>query len=133
MLSRDDITLLLDVQQDTYALLMWLADEANRDPYILAPEAVAALRDPATAAKWLEQNRKRLPATLVPAQVSGAFANLLSSFFSTSFRVRHLEFNGRLVESRVTQGAEPDAESRAGVEQCQALALRHLASAESCS
>jgi hypothetical protein len=108
---------------------MWLADEANRDPQLLSPDAVARLKDADTAAGWLEEQRPRVPERLLPAETQGSFANLVSSFLATSFHVRHLEFEGRLVESRVTLGTYVP-NSKIGVGQCQALALRHLATAE---
>ena len=128
--SREAIEQVLALQGQAYALLMWLADEATRDPDILAPEAVAALREPERALTYLERHSHRIPSHLLPADLSGAFVNLLSSFFSASFGVKHLEFEGRLVESRVTVGGEPDPKRGAGIEQCQAVALRQLASAE---
>jgi hypothetical protein len=108
---------------------MWLADEANRDPHLLSPHAVARLKVPDTAAEWLEEQRPRIPERLLPTETRGQFAHLLSSFLSTSFQVRHLEFAGRLVESRVTLGAER-TESPLSRIRCQSLALRQLANSE---
>jgi len=130
MLTRNDVQQLLALQAQAYRLLMWLADEASKDPQLLSPEAVAELREPETAALWLERHRLRLPGALVSYEALHPFASLLSSFFSTSFHVKHLEFEGRLVESRVTLGITEAPPVRGGLEQCQALALRHLASAE---
>lgn len=129
MLTRDELTQLLQLQATAYDLLMWLADEANRDPEVLSRPVVARLEDPDTAAEWLEEQRDRVPGHLIPAEPGGRFANLLSSFLSTSFRVRHLEFEGRLVEARVTLGAAP-SDATLGLRQCQSLALQHLLAAE---
>lgn len=104
MLTRERADLLIRLQSGAYDLLLWLADEANQDPAILSPEVVAALRQPDTTLRWLKRQRDRLPARLLPPEEDEAFAGLLSSFFSTSFHVRHLEFNGRLLEARVTLG-----------------------------
>lgn len=108
---------------------MWLAEQAGQDPGLLSPEAAARLCEPASAAQWLELQRERIPAELMPAEPAGAFANLFASFFSTSFRVSHLDFEGRLLESRLNVGVREENQPRAGLEQCQALALRHLAAA----
>lgn len=129
MLTRQELEELLRLQATAYDLLMWLADAANRDPELLSPDAVRRLSDPDLAPEWLEAQRGKVPEPLLPADPRGWFANLLSSFFATSFHVRHLEFGGRLVESRVTLGAERP-NSKTGLGQCQALALRHLAMAE---
>ena len=127
---REEVGRLLVLQSAAYELLMWLTDAANRDPSLLSPSAVALLREPGTAAQWLNDHRERIPHHLLPEEPAGAFASLLSSFFTTSFRVTHLEFEGRLMESRVTLGVIEEASVSAGLEQCQALALRHLAAAE---
>jgi len=130
MLTLEEVETLLRLQTQAYDLLMWLADEANCDPEALSPETAAALREPESAGAWLKRRREGLPAELLPRELAGPFANLLSSFFSTSFHVRHLEFEGRLMESRVTLGASPGVGSGVGLEGCQVLALRHLAAAE---
>ena len=76
-------------------------EEGSGDPELLSPDVVALLREPETAAGWLEMNRERIPAGLLPAGPAVPFANLFCSFFSTSFRVRHLEFEDRLLDSRL--------------------------------
>src|SRR5437762_6014093 len=123
MLTQEDIDGLLTLQRQAYELLMWLADAATIDPEILSPETVAALRKPKTAELWLEGQWKRLPGSVLPADPAGAFANLLASFFATSFSVKHLEFDGRLVEARVMVGVNERSSTGAGLEYCQALAL----------
>jgi hypothetical protein len=130
MLQREEIEQLLRLQSQAYELLMWLADEATRDPNVLSPTAVGALQNPETAARWLTQHQERFPVPLRPAEFGGAFANLFASFFSTSFHVKHLKFEGRLLESRVTVGAPSERGAISGLEYCQILALRHLATAE---
>jgi hypothetical protein len=130
MLGREEIGQLLALQARAYELLMWLADEATQDPTVLGPHAVAALREPDTAALWLQEHSEHLPERLLPTDPANTFASLFSSFFSTSFRVKHLVFEGRLIETRVTVGADYNPSEGAGLEQCQALALRHLAAAE---
>lgn len=131
MLTRDRIAHLLALQGQAYALLMWLAGEANHDPDLLAPAVVAQLRTPATTAAWLTAARDRLiPGALLPRAVDGEFATLLASFFATSFQVTHLDLGGRLVESRLVATPPPDAASTVSVAASQALAIKHLAASE---
>ncbi len=101
MLNREQVAQLLLLQRTAYELLMWLGEEGSGDPELLSPDVVALLREPETAAGWLEMNRERIPAGLLPAGPAVPFANLFCSFFSTSFRVRHLEFEDRLLDSRL--------------------------------
>jgi hypothetical protein len=130
VLQREEVRRLLGLHAQAYALLLWLADAANRDPELLSPAALAMLEDPEQVPLWLERHRDRIPSELLGGEPGGAFAGLLASFFGTSFRVRHLEFEGRLLEARLTRGAAERAASTAGVEQCQMLAVRHLAASE---
>jgi hypothetical protein len=130
MLTRGEIERLLALHSQAYQLLLWLADEATRDPAILSPDALAALREPATAAAWIDCHRTRLPERLLPDKAERGFGALLSSFFATSFDVKHLEFQGRLVESRVNVRTQRQAEAASGLDQCRIQALRHLAAAD---
>jgi hypothetical protein len=130
VLTHDEIAQLLTLQSQAYDLLMWLADDAIRDPYLLSPEAISAVKEPEPAAQWLNRHRDHLPQKMLPERMEGAFANLFSSFFATSFHVDHLEFEGRLLDSRVKVGVHEKSWTGFGLEQTQALALRHLASSE---
>lgn len=130
MLTREHIAELLALQSTAYALLMWLGEASARHPAWLSPAMVALLHVPETAVPWLEQQRETIPARLLPADLKGAFTNLFCSFFATSFRVRHLAFEGRLLDARLMRGVSAHPPSRLGVEHCQALALKHLAAGE---
>ncbi len=130
MLNREDVARLLRLQADAYELLMWLGRESILNPDLLSPSVVTLLGAPETTALWLEQHRERLPAELLPAEPPGLFSSLFCSFFSTSFQVRHLELGERLLDSRLTLGAAKNLPSRIGLEQSQALALKHLAAFE---
>jgi hypothetical protein len=66
----------------------------------------------------------------VPATVDGAFAALLASFLETSFRIDHVHFGDRLVATHLVRGASPGPTPRRGLSSTQALALRHLLSAQ---
>jgi hypothetical protein len=127
MLNRDEMAQLLLIHSSAYKLLMWLAEESASDHELLSPDAVVLLREPDTAARWFETNRERVPAELLPSEPGGPFANLFCSFFSTSFRIRHLELDNRLLDSRLTLGVGEKTPGDAGFERSQALALKHLA------
>jgi DNA-binding transcriptional regulator YdaS (Cro superfamily) len=133
MLTREDVAQLLTLQAKAYELLMWLGAEGVKDPDLLSPAVVALLGEPLPAAAWLDQHRKRIPPALLPPRIEGPFANLLSSFFSTSFNVTHLDFGDRLVDSRLRLGMDRGLASHVGLDQSQALALKHLAASEGIS
>jgi hypothetical protein len=130
MLSREDVAQLLALQEKAYELLTWLDRECVDDPGLLSADAAARLAHPGTAGVWVEQHRDRLPADLAALDPHGPFANLLSSFFSTSFHVEHLEFDNRLVFSRIVLGVSPRGPDRTGLGHSQALALKHLADSQ---
>lgn len=130
MIGYDDVVELLTLQTKACDLLMWLGRECVHDPALLSAEAAADLAHPTTAAAWVDQHRSELPADLVVPNPHGSFANLLSSFFATSFRVEHLEFDNRLVSARIVLGISENAPDRAGLRRTQALALKHLAASQ---
>jgi hypothetical protein len=131
MLSRARIAALLDHQAQAYALLMWLAEHANHAPALLAPAVVAQLREPTDAAAWLTAERDgALVGAPVPRVIDAEFATLLASFFATSFQVKHLEFDGRLVEARLIATAAAEVVSHVSAEASLALAIKHLAASE---
>jgi hypothetical protein len=130
MLTRADVAQLLMLQGKAYELLMWLGAEGASDPDLLSPEVMVLLREPLPAGAWLHQERRRIPAALLPDEIEGPFANLFSSFFATSFEVKHLDFDGRLVDSRLTLGMGHGPASHVGLDQALALAVKHLAASE---
>ncbi|MFC6020848.1 hypothetical protein ACFP2T_32345 [Plantactinospora solaniradicis] len=130
MLSYEDVAELLTLQAKAYGLLMWLSQASVDDPEMLSVDAAARLARPGTAATWIAEHRSELPADLATLDPHGPFANLLSSFFSTSFRVEHLEFNNRLVSARIVLYASPGPADRTGIVRTQALAVKHLAASQ---
>lgn len=131
MIQRNDVERLLALQTRAYSLLLWLGEQAAKDPAWLAPEVVILLQKPATATQWLELNRLEIPAKLVPSgPLEEGFVALFSSFFDTSFRVNHLEFGEVLLDSALKVGAMEGSSSSRGTEHSQALALKHLAAFE---
>ncbi|MCC2667736.1 MAG: hypothetical protein K0Q72_207 [Armatimonadetes bacterium] len=130
MLDFAAIKQLLQQQAKAYQLLLWLGDQATETPQLLGREAVRQLREPDSALAWLRNRQTELPADLLPQPVEPEFAALLASFLSTSFQIQHLEFEGRLVEARLTRGAAPDAQGHVGLTQCLVLAVRHLAASQ---
>jgi hypothetical protein len=130
VISYEDVPALLALQAKAYELLMWLDRECVDNPQLLSADVAADLAHPGTAAAWVDRHRGELPADLAVPDPHGPFANLLSSFFATSFRVEHLEFGNRLVSARIVLGVRDGAPDRAGLRQSQALAFKHLATAQ---
>lgn len=130
VISYDDVVALLALQAKAYELLMWLDRECVDNPRLLSVDAAADLAHPGTAAAWVDRHRGELPVDLAVPDPDGRFANLLSSFFATSFRVEHLEFGDRLVSARIVRGVTGGGPDRTGLRQSQALALKHLAAAQ---
>jgi hypothetical protein len=130
MLSYEDIVELLALQAKAYELLMWLSEASVDNPEMLSADAAARLAHPSTAATWIAEHRSELPADLATVDPHGPFANLLASFFSTSFRVEHLEFRNRLVSARIVLYASPGPADRTGIVRTQALAVKHLATSQ---
>lgn len=130
MLNQDDVRDVLTLQSQAYALLMWLGEAALKDPMLLSPAVVEVLSDAEGAGTWVRARRAQFPGELVPDVVEGPFANLLASFFTTSFQVKHLEFDGTLRASRLTAVPPGGSQSHLGFAKAQALALKHLASSE---
>jgi len=131
MIRREDTERLLALHTRAYGLLLWLGEQAAKEPRWLAPGVVARLAKPATSVGWLEQNRGEIPSELLPSgPIGDDFAALFSSFFDTSFRVDHLDFEGVLLDSALKLGAEDPSPGGRGMEHSQALALKHLAAFE---
>lgn len=131
MLDRSDITELLLLQSRGYRLLMWLDERSVRQPELLSAAAVAQLREPGSAAAWMERQRAMIPADLLPTtDQAPRFWDLFASFFATSFRVQRLEFDDRLLDARLKLGADDADPTRTGVENAQALAVKHLAASQ---
>ena len=133
VLTRDDVTVLLARQQAAYELLLWLGRTSADDPTLLDSDAVGELAHARTAAAWLARHLTRIPADLAPERMDGPFAELFASFLTTSFRIEHVHFDGRLVATYLVRGATPGPVPRAGLAACQTLALKHLLVAEGAS
>ncbi|GIG87544.1 hypothetical protein [Plantactinospora endophytica] len=130
MLGYPDIAELLTLQARAYELLMWLDRASVDNPGLLSVDAATRLARPGTAAAWVAEHRAELPAELAALDPHGPFANLLSSFFSTSFRVEHLEFDNRLVSARIVLYAAEGPTDRTALGRTQALAVKHLAASQ---
>jgi hypothetical protein len=130
MLNREEIAELLHLHQRTYQLVLWLGQQAVHHPEMLSPEIMQELMKPVACAAWLASHRSVLPEDGLPeGDISDEFANLFSSFFSTSFRVEHVSWNDELLNTTLRAG--PAANSApTGFVAAQALALRHLGGSE---
>jgi hypothetical protein len=130
VLSYEDVVELLRLQAKAYELLLWLSHESADNPDLLSVEAAASLARAGSAAAWFERHRSELPQDLAALDPHGPFANLLASFFVTSFRIEQVEFGDRLVWARIVRGASGGTPDRAGRAHSQALAVKHLAASE---
>lgn len=130
MLNRDEIEVLLAAHNKAYQLLQWVADKALWKPDILSPQEAQGLEKPENMREWLKRRKNEIPPEFLPTELNAEFVNLFASFFATSFRVGHFEFEGHLVESRVKLGIADRQSSLSNANQCRYLALKHLWSAE---
>lgn len=131
MIDRDDIKELLHLQAQGYRLLMWLDEQSVKTPQMLSAAAVAQLSEAASAAAWMARERGAIPPALLPTRAQeGRFWPLFASFFTTSFRVRRLELDDRLLDARLKLGTAATAPPQAGVETAKALAVKHLAASQ---
>lgn len=135
VVDRYRISRVLAIHSQAYKFLLWMDKQACQDPDVFAPDNVAAIRDATTCAVWLQVNRESLPPKLLPDDDDvSAFANMLGSFFDTSFRVQYVEFDGRILEARLTRGADEVAVRRTtgrSAEMVLVHAIRRLAQSES--
>lgn len=137
-MDRSEISHILKLHNLAYDLLMWLDKRASSDPYVLSPEQVEIIKSGKKCALWLNANRNSVPPELLPTEQDiPIFANLLSSFFHTSFHVQYFEFNNKIVDARLVADADQEAKQRRGgrqpgmtSKQILTLALKHLASSE---
>ncbi len=130
VLTHDGVAELLRLQAKAYELLLWLSHASADDPRLLSADAAAGLARAGSAAAWFERHRPLLPPDLAALDPHGPFANLLASFFATSFRVEQVEFDNRLVWARIVLGTSAGTPDRTGVAHSQALAVKHLAASE---
>ena len=93
-------------------------------------DATQQLGQARSVPEWIARHGHRIPSDLVPATVDGAFAALLASFLETSFRIEHVHFGDRLVATHLVRGVNPGQPLLRGLSSTQALALKHLLSAE---
>ncbi len=132
MLSNERVAHLLALQERAYNLLKWLADEVSWRPHLLLPQEAALLHKPEAARQWLDKFENVIPERLVPEPSDDDFVNIFSSFFSTSFRIGHFEFDGKLIESKVKLRTDHSYASlnSPSADQCAFLALKHLCNSE---
>lgn len=131
MLTREEISDLIQLHAQAYRLLMWLDRAALENPKTLAPDVVALLAKPTSCGPWLRANRSKLPLDVLPeSPLRDEFVNLFSSFFSTSFHVEHVSFGGELLDSHLTTRSSKRSHKSKGYTASQALALKHLASSQ---
>lgn len=130
MIDYESIEGLLKTQEQAYELLKWLADAVSWQPHLLAPQEAAHLHKPEAAREWLDKYQSDIPAHLLPTRFNEGFVNVFASFFSTSFRIGHFEYDGKLIESNVKLGLNQSKHLVSNPAQCEFLALRHLCNSE---
>ncbi len=130
MLNYQAVERLLSVQNQAYNLLKWLADAVVWSPHLLVPQEAALLHTTDAALQWLDKYQTEIPSHLLPENFEDGFVNLFSSFFSTSFRIGHFEFDGKIIESNVRAGMNQQKSSISSPAHCEFLALVHLCNSE---
>lgn len=130
MIDRTDISRLLALHSRAYDWLIFLVNEAKKDPDLLSPEVLEKIGKKKSCEQWVADKWTSIPEKMRPqkSDISG-FARLFSSFFDTSFRVDSLTFDGKLMDVSVKIGAKKQPLPY-GVKSVKALALKHLCSAE---
>lgn len=133
-MNYEDIEQSVNLQKKAYGLLLWLKDRAKENPAMLKQEPFA---NGAGWLPWVEQRMDSFPTQLRPAMEEvAAFTLLLSSFFTTSFRVAEVRRRDDCKTSLVA-GAKPfrgrrnkratEARETEAVHELCALALASLA------
>ncbi|MEO1229550.1 MAG: hypothetical protein AAFZ18_11635 [Myxococcota bacterium] len=101
-MTHEEIEKRIELHRETYALVIWLASEAMKRPELLSPEDVRHLRTHEGALAWLGQRRASIPPHLLPkTPPTREWARMFSSFFSASFVVEQLFWDGRVLETDV--------------------------------
>lgn len=106
-IDRALVAATLSLHDKAYKLLCFLADEARADPGVLSAEQEATLLDLRACTAWIGAQAAAFPGTLRPAPgQESALAGLLGSFLRTSFHIRRLEWDGKLVDAKLVPGPE---------------------------
>jgi hypothetical protein len=92
-MQLNELERILPLQNKAYGLLLWLKKQARQEPDLLSPESIEALAHGDDCVEWIGRHFQRLPQEFRPKRSElKAFAYLLSSFFTTSFRVAETRF-----------------------------------------
>ena len=129
MLNYQQTEALLATQDQAYRLMEWLTREVARRPDLLTPQDAATLHQSDATRRWLDAHSSEIPSKLL-FDLNESFVNLFASFFETSFHIKHLEFDGKLLDSNVKVGLEQRKSTAFNPAQCQFLALKHLCNSE---
>ena len=99
VMNRNDISNLLTQHRNAYNLLLWLDKKAVHEDKMISPPAIASLKDSELCKAWIQKNRESMPQEFLPdSNQLDIFANVLVSFFRTSFHVKTQEFDGKVLE-----------------------------------
>jgi hypothetical protein len=92
-MKLDDLELAVTLQKKAYGLLLWLKQQARHQPNLLKPEQVEEFESGDKCVEWTARHLAEFPSEFRPDRNAvRAFGYLLSSFFSTSFRVAETRF-----------------------------------------
>lgn len=105
-MKLNDIENAVEIQQKAYGLLPWLKDRAATNPGLFGADGVKHFSSGDACVKWVRQNLSAFPLQFRPRpDQASAFGYLLSSFFSTSFRVAEVKQRGAAMTTLVRGAA----------------------------
>jgi hypothetical protein len=132
-MNQNEICTLLEQHCKAYQFLLWLDKEATGNPNVFSKETITAFNEKQSCIAWLEMHRDSIPQELYPdSNRIDSFANMLMSFFETSFHVQIQEFEGKILEARLCRKANPTSIQKptARLRDLMITAMRRLASEE---
>jgi len=115
-MNMNELNHVLHLQGVAYRLILWLNEQAARDPRRLSESEIGNIRYGASCLGWLERVHGELPVELrVNHADRPALANLIAAFLQTSFdcRLTRVRWNGPLVPQLVASGHARKARSEA--------------------
>ncbi len=126
-----EVESILQLQNQAYQLLMYIAGRANREPTWLSSHDAERLMKWESALDWMRKHGDDLPVQ-VPGSDEPAerLARLFASFFEVSFRVDKMSWDGVELETRVRRGRKPRPQELRKTSEVVALAVKHVLARE---
>lgn len=92
-MELNEIEIAVTLHKKAYGLLLWLKQQARHQPDLLVPDQVEELESGEECVEWVARHRSQFPSEVRPDRNDvHAFGYILSSFFSTSFRVAETRY-----------------------------------------